>query len=126
MVLEGSGVFLLCLQGILSGAELLLQHPCSSIVPGQVPSGSGWLWLMADTGGARGVGRMMLQLPGTALLPLLRTCARGWDSTELTPWGFGSMSPKGSCWQVQCWPLEPVWDAVLLLFLLLSLLLQFV
>lgn len=73
VILESSGVFLLCLQGILTGAELLLQHPCSSIVPGQVPSGSGWLWLIADT---EGVGRMMLQLPGTALLLSGMLCCR--------------------------------------------------
>lgn len=108
-------MFLLCLQGIVAGAEL----------PGQVLSGAGWLWLIADTAGARGFGRMKLQLPGTALLSLLGTCTHSWDSPELTPWGFGSVSPKWSCcnWLLA---LEPVWDAVLLLFLVLSLLLQFV
>lgn len=114
LIPEGSSAFLLCLQGLLAGAELLLQLRRA----GAGPFAAEWLWLIAATAAAWG-GQDDAAAAGTALLPLHRTCIGGWDCTELAPWVL--CVPMELVWKVLCWHLEPVWDVVLL-FLLLSLL----
>lgn len=100
VTLEGSGVFLLCLQGILAGAGLFLQLH----VPGYVP---------LEHGGLAGTA---LLPPGTALLLLQgQLCCAD-------PVGFWFPVSQMGPFKALCWHPEPVGDAVLLLFVVLSLL----